>query len=146
MKYDYVKKTAKLWSGEPAEKERALLAGTCTVTTAATAPPWGSCGSADTFCSVADLLGVSLDYLLCRTDNPEMAADNTGNRQALTWNSGQPEKSGRYLCRIVYPEFDDIRPDVSFLMWSAEICAWKGLQSVETVDGWLPLPGEPDNK
>lgn len=146
MKYDYVKKTAKLWSGEPAKKERALLAGTCTVTTAATAPPWGSWGSADTFCSVADLLGVSLDYLLCRTDNPEMAADNTGNRQALTWNSGQPEKSGRYLCRIVYPEFDDIRPDASFLMWSAEICAWKGLQSGETVDGWLPLPGEPDNK
>lgn len=146
MKYDYVKKTAKLWSGEPAEKERALLAGTCTVTTANTTPPWGYSVTGEKLCSAADLLGVSLDYLFCRTDNPEMAADKADKRQALTWNSGQPEESGRYLCRIVYPEFDDIRPDTSFLVWSAEICAWKGLHSGETVDGWLPMPGEPENK
>lgn len=144
MKYDYVKKTAKLWSGEPAEKERALLAGTCIVTTAATAPPWGYSVSVNELCSAADLLGVSLDYLLCRTDNSETVADNAGNRQALTWNSGQPEKSGRYLCRVREADLESIPPFASFLTWSAEAGAWRGLESDEIVDGWLPVPGEPD--
>ena len=145
MKYDYVKKTVKFYSSEPAEKERALLAGTCTVTTAATAPPWGYAPSAKLLCTIADLLGVSLDYLLCRTDNPEMAEDDTCQHQTLTWNSGCPEKSGEYLCRVIYPEFDFICPDASFITWSAENGEWKGILPGEVVDGWLPIPGEPDN-
>lgn len=47
--------------------------------------------------SIADRLGVSLDYLLCRTDDPTPhGAVSESDPAAPQWRTGTPEKDGRY--------------------------------------------------
>ena len=46
---------------------------------------------AQMFCEMANLLGVSIDYLMLRTDKPKPAAE---------WQTGTPTASGMYECRV----------------------------------------------
>lgn len=47
--------------------------------------------------SIADRLGVSLDYLLCRTDNPTQPGNvSESDTAASQWRTGTPEKDGHY--------------------------------------------------
>lgn len=46
--------------------------------------------------ALADLFGCSIDYLLCRTDEPTMSTAET----AQTWRTGVPETSGLYAAKF----------------------------------------------
>lgn len=47
--------------------------------------------------SIADRLGVSLDYLLCRTDDPTPSgAVSESDTDASQWRTGTPDREGRY--------------------------------------------------
>lgn len=95
---------------------------------------------------LADLFGCSIDYMLCRTDYPELVKEapkpevskvNTG------WQTGEPDAPGRYLlildfgCGIFQYE-----------KWSWDGTGWKdftGCHDPEldgTIRYWIPLPEE----
>ena len=94
---------------------------------------------------MADLLGVSLDYLFLRTDNPAgmpVSEPDTGGN-ALEWKTGEPPRDGRYYCRILIG--DAARPHEQRMEWKNG--AWyvfgDPADKVEIkVVGWWPLPAE----
>lgn len=66
--------------------------------TTTTSLPYGVCcylGEVQKYVRIADLLGCSLDYLLCRTDDPGMP---TVRPQEAAWGWGDPAESGLYWC------------------------------------------------
>lgn len=92
--------------------------------------------------AIADLMGCSVDFLLGRTEILEMAGTAEPDRPKAgpygepVWQTGAPEKAGRYWCRI---DFDDgFEPWVEDLKWTGE--EWKGLHGSATVIAWWPLP------
>ena len=95
--------------------------------------------------AIADLMGCSVDFLLGRTevmamakaDNPSVgSADSSLYTREPVWQTGEPEKKGRYWCRV---DFDDgFEPWKEDLLWTGK--EWKGLHDTATVIGWWPLP------
>jgi ParB family chromosome partitioning protein len=105
-------------------------------------PFYNSCylTEVDRYIKTADALDCSLDYLLMRTDVPEV---NTGARAEVStpeWQSGDPPQEGRYWCKFLvngslftraarwYDDnwhFDNIETDIRCL------CV-----------GWWPMPEE----
>lgn len=53
-------------------------------------------------CKMADALGVSVDYLLCRTDAP-----TTSTPAAPKWHTGDPPREGEYLVRVDDSDFGE---------------------------------------
>ena len=95
--------------------------------------------------AIADLMGCSVDFLLGRTEILEMAsadnpsvgsADSSLYTREPQWQTGEPEKKGRYWCKV---DFDDgFEPWVEDIVWTGE--KWKGLHNTARVIGWWPLP------
>lgn len=96
----------------------------------------------------ADALGVSIDYLLCRTDEPggiitpvPAVASNAGQPplQFVTAPE-QPPKDGPYYCKLSVDGLDLRR----VLYWSSQFKAWSFNPHGPSIDavclGWYPLP------
>jgi len=95
--------------------------------------------------AIADLMGCSVDFLLGRTDvlamvkadNPSVgSADSPLYTREPVWQTGEPEKKGRYWCKVDFN--DGLEPWVEDILWTGE--KWKGLDNTATVIGWWPLP------
>ena len=96
----------------------------------------------------ADGLGVSVDYLLCRTDEPVMAKRAPESALAEVspdamprWQTGQPFRSGPYYCVV---ECEGHRLSMK-LNWLNSFLEWHmsgggGLTQGCEVVGWWPLP------
>ncbi len=103
----------------------------------------------DYFVKAADLFGVSLDYLLCRTDVPQMATQTAQTAPAEGWVPLQ------YLPGMERPKKDGQRAVVKFMVqgmpkpleriaiWNAGTLQWEfpngGNIEAECV-GWFPIP------
>lgn len=97
------------------------------------------------YVQIADKLGVSIDYLFCRTDEPKMAtaAAVSESDTKPTWRTGTPAKAGEYWCK-----FDCggtlVRQKA---YWNSMLMHWTfGAKNNTKVDaeciGWYPLPEE----
>ena len=120
----------------------------------------------DLYVQTADALGCSLDYLLCRTDVPELAAKSQedtdaaaksqqtedalsfvrdgkltldGIYTALDWQTGQPLDDGRYLCLVDMgtQHLHEQRCEYRDGKWMAY---GQPVSDLFTVAAWWPLP------
>ena len=93
----------------------------------------------------ADVLGCSLDYLLCRTDEPQPVASTSEtviSFEKPQWNTGTPGVIGSYYCQV------DIGGDrgknllYGSYWWNGESWLFKpgGADINFPVVGWWPLP------
>lgn len=92
--------------------------------------------SAAALISVADLLGVSIDYLLGRTDAPTAVSGSD------TWHTGDPAEPGKYV--LLYQIGDSISCDAEVARWDG--CEWWLWGStvdpeITIVKCWTALPG-----
>lgn len=95
-------------------------------------------------CKAADVLGVSLDYLLCRTDNPNGLGDAPQGDGwiTLTWIDGfRPPHEPRHAVAIFDCEGARIR---QLVYWDGEV--WRFKPGGPKVDAkclhWFPVPAE----
>lgn len=100
------------------------------------------------YVQIADLLGCSLDYLLCRTDNPKGFAA-TVEPPAEGWvplefvsGMEQPPREGFYYCH-----FDCVKKTITQVAWWNDILkAWFFKPNGAKIDAvclkWFPLPKE----
>lgn len=102
--------------------------------------PYGySCYLSDIhrFTRVADLLGVSLDYLLCRSDEPQPVSSLDTEPE---WRTGNPPKAGEYYCRLDCSGMELYQ----VLAWDSILQAWAFKTGGTLIDakvlGWWPLP------
>lgn len=108
--------------------------------------PYGySCYLSDVhrFTRVADLLGVSLDYLLGRSDELSPAPALSA---APEWRTGEPPKTGEYYCRLDCSGMELYQ----VLAWDSILRAWSfkngGTRIEAEVLGWWPLPARASAK
>ena len=88
--------------------------------------------------AAADLFGVSLDYLLCRTDDPNGGA---GEGSVAKWREGVPRSSGLYYVKMRMEDFvlrevlwyDNVLEQFSFRAGHDPVVDGEIL-------GWYPLP------
>lgn len=103
-------------------------------------------------CRFADALGVSLDYLFLRSDEPETAEQILNNLPTAElceakprWNEGTPPGEGYYAVWARY-SISPTRtwdPDYEILYWTGEYWTGRpgGAKSLDyEVHGWWPLP------
>ena len=94
------------------------------------------------FTRVADLLGVSLDYLLGRSDELSPAPAQSA---APEWQTGAPPKGGEYYCR-----FDCGGMDLyQVATWDRILERWQfrhGAKVDAPCLGWWPLPSRASAK
>ena len=116
----------KYWVQLDDEKVEALEKGTAKLNVNTNLPYGYSCylGDVKRYVKVADLLGVSLDYLLCRTDEP------------------RTPRGGMYYCR-----FDCEGTIITQAVWWDSILkSWHFGNGGARIDarclGWYPLPEE----
>ena len=92
--------------------------------------------AAQSLSKMADLLDVSIDYLMLRTDDPKPCPDS--DTEAVGWKTGEPPAEGRYLCTV------DLGTG-----FSEQRCEWKDgqwmaygrlMDDVFKVIAWWPLP------
>ena len=130
------------------KKYAALEDGTAKITTTTKLPYNYSCYLSDVqrFIAMADLFGCSIDYMLCRTDYPELVKEapkpevskvNTG------WQTGEPEVPGKYLLVL-----DFGCGNFQYEKWSWDGTGWKDFTGYHdpkldgTIRYWIPLPEE----
>ena len=93
----------------------------------------------DVLCGWADRLGCSLDYLLCRTDDPQPPAAELSDA-GPHWNDGNPPKAGLY-----YARFDTVPAICQITKWTGGEWQFKSGASIRaSCTGWWPLPEEVD--
>lgn len=89
---------------------------------------------------LADDLGVSLDYLLCRTDDPN-PVPTPGT--APTWQTGTPPEAGTYVCKVIsngwVGSFDIVKWDDQRGKWRLDLAGYDEGDGAR-VDHWFPLP------
>lgn len=56
---------------------------------------------------IADCLGCSVDYLLCRTDEPALNSGSAANTGTASWTEGVPTESGLYVMKTSYLGVED---------------------------------------
>lgn len=87
--------------------------------------------AAQMICKMADLLDVSIDYLMMRTDEPKPAAAAvSGTDTGIRWNTGTPAEPGEYVAVCGAPK--EKTPG----SWIKLIQRWTG-------DGWTDSKGVP---
>ena len=90
--------------------------------------------------AAADRLGCSLDYLLCRTDEPG-GVPESGTDSAPQWRTGTPPASGKYWCTF---EIEGHLLDLP-AVWDDIIGRWEHENGVGigiTCRAWYPLPAD----
>lgn len=92
----------------------------------------------------SDALGCSVDYLLCRTDEPGMAKAEKAQASVPnepTWQTGIPKHTGTYYCRIRFEEGKTMTLNLDYGTFNAR---WSHPLTGEEVHyevlGWWPLP------
>lgn len=101
---------------------------------------WMELVDVDSLTGWADRLGCSLDYLLCRTDEPNPPAAELSDA-GPRWNDGKPPKAGLYYARFEV-EGHTIH-NVS--VYDSMLDAWRfkhGAKIEADCTGWWPLPEE----
>ena len=90
------------------------------------------------FSRMADLLDVSADYLLLRTDQPKPVSGL--NTDPAVWRIGKPETKGRYLCTVdLGTSLAEQRCDWDGSEWKAY---GRPIADMFQVIAWYPLPTE----
>lgn len=141
------KAMAKYWVQSDDEKVEALEKGTAKLNVNTNLPYGYSCylGDVKRYIKVADLLGVSLDYLLCRTDEPRTAAPAVPPAEGwvpVQFVDGHelPPRDGMYYCR-----FDCEGTIITqAVWWDGILKSWHFGNGGAKIDarclGWYPLP------
>lgn len=138
------------WAETDDAKVTALEDGTAKLTVNSNLPYGYSCylGEVKRYVQIADLLGVSLDYLLCRTDEPKTAASETPPAEGwvpVQFVDGHesPPRDGMYYCKF------DCEGMVlcQTARWNSGQKQWAfGKDGGAKIDarclGWYPLPEE----
>lgn len=93
------------------------------------------------YVQIADKLGVSIDYLFCRTDEPKMAtaAAVSESDTKPTWRTGNPPKTGVYWCKFNC-EGTILHQKAK---WNPLMKRWEfptGVKIDAECVGWYPLP------
>ena len=92
------------------------------------------------YVKIADLFGVSLDYLLCRTDDPQ----GMGKAAAVTWIPGNqaPAHGGQWAVgKFLAPGME--QPMKTVVIWRGGRWCFSSGASIDTeCIGWYPLPEE----
>lgn len=109
--------------------------------------------AAQMLCEMADLLGVSIDYLMLRTDDPRTVeavkadrdpeAENDLRISSPKWIKGEPDHDGRYLCKMLIGK--DAKPHEQRMEWKAGGWYVYGDPADKfdmSVQCWWPLPPE----
>ena len=109
--------------------------------------------AAQMLCEMADLLGVSIDYLMLRTNDPRTVDAVTADRDpeaendlrisSPTWIQGEPDHDGRYLCKMLIGK--DAKPHEQRMEWKAGGWYVYGDPADKfdmSVQCWWPLPPE----
>lgn len=95
---------------------------------------------ADALIAIADKLDCTVDYLLCRTDEPKMAtaAAVSESDTKPTWRTGNPAKKGNY-----YAKFNVAGKPCRIAEWSGWDWRFQGGMTIQAeCIGWYPLPEE----
>lgn len=119
---------------------------TAKVTTSTKLPYTYSCYLSDVqrFIAIADLFGCSIDYMLCRTDYPELVKEAPAEKVSdsdTSWKTGRPERAGRYVVMVKFSPGKEGTPQK--LDWDGE--DWTifgesvGVESSQII-GWMPMP------
>lgn len=91
--------------------------------------------------AAADKLGCSLDYLLCRTDEPG-GVPESGTENAPQWRTGSPTKKGGYWTTV-----GDDDPDLpgEVLYWNGNCWIYStcGSRCGDHIESWYQLPDRP---
>lgn len=89
--------------------------------------------------AAADLFGVSLDYLLCRTDDPNGGA---GEGSVAMWQTGTPPTAGPYYVKADHDGFEMCH----VVEYNRYDCRFEFLGLGEPLEGkilgWYPLPAD----
>lgn len=137
----------KYWVQSDDEKVEALEKGTAKLNVNTNLPYGYSCylGDVKRYIKVADLLGVSLDYLLCRTDESRPAAQAVPPAEGwvpVQFVDGHelPPRGGMYYCR-----FDCEGTIITqAVWWDSVLKSWHFGNGGARIDarclGWYPLP------
>lgn len=98
--------------------------------------------SIETLIAFADKLGVSLDYLLCRTDDPTppgAVSESDTDTDTLQWHTGTPDRDGRYWTLA-----EDGRSVEDLYWYDSAWHLYKADEDDELTDfeviKWYPLP------
>lgn len=100
---------------------------------------------AEKLCRAADFLGCSVDYLLCRTDNPQPVSDFPGGQLMICgWMPGGTHP--KQPCDVVAVfKRDGMNAKGVYYFDGTGFCFAKSGKSVEiTPDRWMALPPEED--
>lgn len=115
-------------------QDKEMLAGTAAVVDRYTGTPIDNLAAGDllAICKMADALGVSVDYLLCRTDAPTVSAPAESK-----WHTGDPPRDGEYLIKYDADEFGGNGVEVDY--W--ENGAWEWTVGAVNLR-WCKIPEE----
>lgn len=96
--------------------------------------------------NIADMLDVSLDYLLGRTDTMQPPAAKL-SEAAPQWQTGDPPEPGLYAVRVDDPEYSGWLADsgVDITRYTGERWIGYGEGQQDRVVGWWPMPGDEDD-
>ena len=122
--------------------------GTAKISTNTKLPYNYSCYLSDVqrFIALADLFGCSIDYMLCRTDYPELvkeAPEPQVSKVDTAWQTGEPSAPGSYLLKL-----DSGYGSFQYEKWSWDGVVWKDFIGTHDPDidgeikGWIPMPKE----
>lgn len=122
------------------EKVMKLECGEAKVTPDTLLPYWITRHNVEMLLTMADLLGCSLDYLLCRTDVKELTSKAVSEPGAI-WRTGTPEVYGTY---VAYVQVAGSKKMLRELLWTGDEWLMFGSRIAEaaTVWCWTNQPDE----
>ena len=102
---------------------------------------------AENLCKAADYLGVSVDYLLCRTDDPTpKAAQPEGQLCIAGWMPGgtNPAEPGRFAVLMDVDDSDAYKH--MFLRWNGHVWEFERTRVLVEMEPswWMRLPDDPE--
>ena len=114
------------------EKVMKLECGEAKVTPDTRLPYWIARYDVEKLLAVADLLGCSLDYLLCRTDAKELTPQTVPEAGAI-WRTGNPEAYGTYVAYVQVPGSKKMLRE---LLWTGDEWLMFGSRIAEDATVW----------
>lgn len=99
-------------------------------------------GTAERLVKAADALGVSLDYLFCRTDDPQ----RSGKIVAPVWHPGSDAPEPDQQAVVKFRTAAMVPPIMMIALWDGQhwrYCKYGKAIGYECVS-WFPIPGEAD--